>query len=320
MMSAPLSYLQSGGAAAGPVTKLAWGLGLVSLAVVCVIGLLLGLAMYRPRTPESRGENGHYPVRRAGSGLAWILVGLGISVPILAICTVWTLAVLRWVIAPPSHPALTIQVTAHRWWWEIRYLDANPSRIFTTANEIHVPAGVPVRVMLSSNDVIHSFWVPKLAGKMDVIPGLTNVTWFEADTPGDYRGQCGEFCGLQHARMAFSVVAQTPADFRRWWDRQLNAPDADGTPNDAAGGQIFVARCGTCHTIRGTTAGGIAGPDLSHFGGRSTIAAGTIPNDTSHLTAWVLDPRAFKPGTLMPHVPLSPSERGAVVAYLQAAK
>jgi cytochrome c oxidase subunit 2 len=119
--------------------------------------------------------------------------------------------------------------------------------------------------------------------------------------------------------MALSVVAETPDDFRRWWDRQLNVSDAPGTPADS-GGQIFIARCGTCHTIRGTPAGGIAGPDLSHFGERSTIAAGTLPNDTSHLTAWILDPHAFKPGTLMPHVPLSLSERGAVVAYLRATR
>jgi cytochrome c oxidase subunit 2 len=298
---------------------LAWGLGLVSLAVVCVIGLILLLAIYRSRVPESRDENGHYPVRRAGTGLAWIYVGLGVSVPILAVCTVWTLAVLGRVAAPPSPPALTIQVTAHRWWWEIRYIDGNPARIFTTANEIHLPAGVPVRVLLSSSDVIHSFWVPKLAGKMDVVPGLTNVTWLEADMPGEYRGQCGEFCGVQHAKMALSVVAETPRDFERWWDRQLNMPAGAGEATTGIGGQVFVARCGACHTMRGTSAGGIAGPDLSHFGGRATIAAGTLPNDTSHLTAWIVDPHAFKPGTLMPHVPLSPSERGAVVAFLQSA-
>ena len=325
MMNAPLSYLQSGGAAAAPVTALAWGLGLISLAVIAVIGVLLGLAVYRTRAPEARGENGHYPVRRTGSGLAWIYVGLGVSVPILAICTVWTLAVLGRVIGPPSPPVITIQVTAHRWWWEIRYLDADPARVFTTANEIHLPAGVPVRVLLSSGDVIHSFWVPRLAGKMDVVPGLTNVTWLQADLPGEYRGQCGEFCGAQHARMALSVVAETPADFRRWWDGQLTMPagvvrTTTQTTSDDGGGQLFLARCGVCHTVRGTTAGGIVGPDLSHFGARSTIAAGTLPNDTSHLTAWIRDPDAFKPGTLMPHVPLSTSERGAVVAYLESVK
>ncbi len=321
MMTAPLSYLQSGGAAAAPVTTLAWGLGFISLAVIGIIGVLLALAVYRTRAPEALGNNGHYAVRRAGSGLAWIYVGLGVSVPILAMCTVWTLAVLARVIGPPSPPTMTIQVTAHRWWWEIRYLDADPARVFTTANEIHLPAGVPVRVLLSSGDVIHSFWVPKLAGKMDVIPGLTNVTWLQADAPGEYRGQCGEFCGAQHAKMALSVVAETPANFRDWWDRQLNMPPSvAGTTNRGGGDQVFLARCSACHTVRGTTAGGIAGPDLSHFGARSTIAAGTLPNDTTHLTAWIRDPHAFKPGTLMPQVPLSVSERGAVVAYLESVK
>ena len=306
MSDTPLLYLHSAGAAAAPVTTLAWGLGVIALAVIVIIGVLLALAIYRQRPPEARGENGHYPVRRVGSGLAWIYVGLAVSVPVLAACTVWTLAVLSRVIAPPSPPSVTIQVTGHRWWWEVRYLDANPARVFTTANEIHLPAGVPVRVMLSSGDVIHSFWVPKLAGKMDVIPGLTNVTWLEADVPGEYRGQCGEFCGAQHANMALSVVAETPDDFQRWWDRQLGAqgtvpiatPDAAG--GGGGGGEIFLARCSACHTVRGTTAGGIVGPDLSHFAARSTIAAGTLPNDTSHLAAWIRDPHAFKPGTLMP--------------------
>lgn len=324
MTAAPLSYLQSGGAAAAPLTMLAWGLGLISLAVVGIVGVLLTLAVYRARAPEARAPNGHYPVRRVASGLAWIYVGLGVSVPILAICTVWTLAVLGRVSGPPSPPTMTIQVTAHRWWWEIRYLDADPSRVFTTANEIHLPAGVPVRVLLSSGDVIHSFWVPRLAGKMDVIPGLTNVTWLQADEPGEYRGQCGEFCGAQHARMALSVVAETPVNFRRWWDRQLNMPgSAAGTATEAAeesGAQAFLAKCGACHTVRGTAAGGIAGPDLSHFAARSAIAAGTLPNDPSHLAAWIRDPHAFKPGTLMPQVPLSASERRAVVAYLESVK
>ncbi len=320
MMTAPLSYLQSGGAAAAPVTTLAWGLGFISLAVIGIIGVLLALAVYRTRAPQARGENGHYPVKRAGSGLPWIYVGLGVSVPILAMCTVWTLAVLGRVIAPPTPAALTIQVTAHRWWWEIRYVDTDSARVFTTANEIHVPAGVPVRVLLSSADVIHSFWVPRLAGKMDVIPGLTNVTWLQADQPGEFRGQCGEFCGVQHAKMALSVVAETASDFQRWWDRQLSTPASIGATTTDQGGEVFLARCSACHTVRGTTAGGIAGPDLSHFGARSTIAAGTLPNDTGHLTAWIRDPHAFKPGTLMPQVPLSTSERGAVVAYLESVK
>jgi cytochrome c oxidase subunit 2 len=319
MMGAPLSYLQSNGAASAPLTALAWGLGLIAVLVIVVITVILIAALYRTRTPEVQDANGHYRVRRSGSGLSWIYIGLGVTIPILAICTVWTLAVLARVSSPPAPPPLTIQVTAHRWWWEVRYLDADPSQVFTTANEIHVPAGEAVRVLVSSTDVIHSFWVPRLAGKIDVVPGITNVTWLQADAPGRFRGQCGEFCGLQHARMGMEVVAETPANFAQWRAGQLTAPVSASAPVERAG-DVFVSRCGACHTVRGTAAGGIVGPDLSHFASRSTIAAGTLPNDPGDLTAWIRDPQAFKPGVLMPQVPMSVSERGAVVAYLESVK
>jgi cytochrome c oxidase subunit 2 len=219
---------------------------------------------------------------------------------------------------PATKPELTLQVTAHQWWWEVRYLDPVAGRVFTTANEIHIPTGQPVRVILSSPDVVHSFWVPKLAGKMDVIPGVTNVTWIQAVAPGRYRGQCAEFCGLQHARMAFFVTADSPADFKAWREGQLTAP-ALLTPGAVAdGAALFAARCASCHAVSGTPAGGIVGPDLSHLLSRATLAAGTIPNDTAHLDAWIADPAAIKPGVLMPKVPLTAAERSQVVAYLQS--
>jgi cytochrome c oxidase subunit 2 len=318
MTSAPLSYLSSAGPAAAPLTELAWGLGGVSVAVSVIVTIALAWGIWRRRPPVSAGSSALESTGRPGAGLAWIYVGLGISVPVLAACTVWTLFVLGEVMHPASPPQLTLQVTAHQWWWEVRYMDPIAGRVFTTANEIHIPTGEPVRIILSSPDVIHSFWVPKLSGKMDVIPGVTNVTWVQAASPGRYQGQCAEFCGLQHARMAFSVTAESPANFKAWRQRQLALPPAPTNPEAAQGSVLFAARCASCHTVSGTPAGGIVGPELSHLASRATLAAGTIPNDTEHLTAWIANPAEIKPGVHMPKVPLTAAELARVVAYLQS--
>ncbi|WP_372783499.1 cytochrome c oxidase subunit II [Phenylobacterium sp.] len=318
-MTTPLSYLSSAGPAAAPLTQLAWGLGGISVAVSVIVAIALVWGIWRRRPAPPAGGSGLEAGGPPGAGMAWIYVGLGISVPVLAACTVWTLFVLGEVMHPASKPHLTLQVTAHQWWWEVRYLDPVAGRVFTTANEIHIPVGEPVRVVLSSPDVIHSFWVPKLAGKMDVIPGITNVTWMQAATPGRYRGQCAEFCGLQHARMAFFVTADSPAAFNTWREGQLAPPPpASANPEVAQGSALFAARCASCHTVSGTPAGGIVGPELSHLASRETLAAGTIPNDTQHLNAWIADPAAVKPGVLMPKVPMTAAERAQVVAYLQS--
>jgi cytochrome c oxidase subunit 2 len=317
MSDAPLSYLDAAGPAAVPLTQLAWGLGGLSVAVVVVIALALAGAIWRRRAaPGVLGDL--ESVENPGRGLAWIYVGLAISVPILAACTVWILLVLGQVLHPPRPAALTLQVTAHQWWWEVRYPAQDGGPAFTTANEIHIPAGQPVRIELSSTDVIHSFWTPKLAGKMDVIPGVTNVTWIQAASPGRYRGQCAEYCGLQHARMAFYVIADSPADFAAWRARQVASPPVPMGPDVIAGQAVFAARCASCHTIAGTPSGGIVGPDLSHLASRATLAAATIPNDAQHLAAWIADPEAIKPGVLMPRVPLSATGRAHVVSYLQS--
>jgi cytochrome c oxidase subunit 2 len=318
MTATPLSYLSSAGPAAQPLTQLAWGLGGLSVAVTVIVTIALVGGIWRRRAAPAQDGLGLESGGGPGAGLAWIYIGLGISVPVLAACTVWTLFVLGEVMHPASKPQLTLQVTAHQWWWEVRYLDPVAGRVFTTANEIHIPAGEPVRVILSSPDVIHSFWVPKLAGKMDVIPGVTNVTWIQAATPGQYRGQCAEFCGLQHARMAFNVTADSPAAFASWRDNQLAPPPVAANPNVLQGSALFGARCASCHTVSGTPDGGLVGPELSHLASRETLAAGTIPNDTAHLDAWIADPAAIKPGVLMPRVPLTAAERADVVAYLQS--
>lgn len=194
-------------------------------------------------------------------------------------------------------------------------MNGDASSTFTTANEIHVPVGKVVRIELTSQDVIHSFWVPQIAGKMDVVPGRTNVTWIEATAPGRYRGQCAEFCGLEHAHMAFYVVADAPADFDHWWAHQLAS-----VSTSLPGQQVFETNCGACHSVRGTSAHGIVGPDLSHLATRQTLASGTIPNDADHLESWVRDPQSVKPGTTMPTLALSSSDRHQITTFLLSLK
>jgi cytochrome c oxidase subunit 2 len=181
-----------------------------------------------------------------------------------------------------------------------------------TANELHVPAGQPVRLKLMGGDVIHSFWVPQLAGKMDAIPGQVNETWIEASKPGTYLGQCTEYCGQQHAHMALRVIADTPDAFRAWWAHQLTAPE------EMPGRQDFEEQCGRCHTVRGTAAAGTLGPNLSHLMQRRTIAAGLLPNDAPDLDRWIADPQGLKPGVLMPAVKLPDYQRARIVLYLMA--
>jgi cytochrome c oxidase subunit 2 len=218
---------------------------------------------------------------------------------------------------PAAEEALTIEVTGHQWWWEVTYDDPTPARRLTTANEIHIPVGRPVRIKLSSNDVIHSLWVPRLQGKKDLVPGYTTETWLKADEPGVYRGQCAEFCGHQHAKMAMLVIAQPAAEFAAWYDAQLApaAPPADSV--SAKGEEAFLAHaCVMCHTIRGTPAGASVAPDLTHIASRRTIAAGTLPNTRGHLAGWIVDPQRIKPGTKMPPNPLAPDELQALLTYL----
>jgi cytochrome c oxidase subunit 2 len=182
---------------------------------------------------------------------------------------------------------------------------------------LHIPVGRSVHIELLSDDVIHSFWIPALAGKTDVIPGQTNVAWLEATKPGIYRGQCTEYCGEQHAQMAMYVIADPPAQFQSWWDTQLASAPQANSDAVAYGQAIVTERCGACHSIRGTSAGGIFGPDLTHLMSRRTIAAGTLPNDRENLAHWISHAQAIKPGSRMPTIALSPDELVAVATYLQ---
>jgi cytochrome c oxidase subunit 2 len=218
--------------------------------------------------------------------------------------------------APATKPAVTIEITGRQWWWQVRYLSDDVSRQFTTANEIHIPVSVPVRLKLIGGDVIHSFWVPQLAGKMDAIPGQTNETWIEVAAPGAYAGQCTEYCGVQHAKMALLVVAETAGDFRQWSVHQLTAPN---TPEGQAmaGRHDFQASCAGCHAVRGTDADGSLGPDLSHLMQRHTIASGVLPNNDATLAHWIADPQGLKPGNRMPTLPLPENQLADIHAYLK---
>ena len=216
---------------------------------------------------------------------------------------------------------LVIEVTGNQWWWSVRYLNDRAHRIVITANEIHIPTGRPVMMRLTSNDVIHSFWVPALHGKRDLIPSRVNTEWLEADRPGRYRGQCAEFCGIQHAHMALWVVAEPPDQFEAWMRRQLQPGIA---PTDAVrqhGQQVFLDNaCVFCHAIAGTSAAGQVGPDLTHFGSRFTLAAGTLPNTKGNLGGWISDPQNIKPGNHMATVPLNPEDVEPLLDYLESLK
>lgn len=217
--------------------------------------------------------------------------------------------------------ALVIEVTAHQWWWEARYDDPVPSNIFTTANEIHIPVGQTVIIQLKSVDVIHSFWVPNLAGKKDAIPGKSSSVWLRADRAGVFRGQCAEFCGMQHAHMAFTVIAEPPDKFWAWVAAQRQPAAQPSTDTQARGQQVFLSTpCVMCHTIQGTQANASVGPNLTHLASRGSIAADTLPNTRGHLAGWVVDSQSIKPGNLMPPNSLSSEDLQALLDYLQSLK
>jgi cytochrome c oxidase subunit 2 len=249
------------------------------------------------------------------------MMATGVTAVILFVFFIYTLTTGRALASLPAKSALTIQITGRQWWWDVGYVDTVASRRVVTANEIHVPVGVPVQIIATSHDVIHSFWVPNLHGKKDLIPGHTTALWFQADTAGLYRGQCAEFCGHQHANMALWVVAEPRDAYERWYAGQLTTPPDPSDSIALAGQNVFLSKsCGMCHTIAGTRASSHVGPDLSHIASRRSIAAGTLANTHANLATWISDPQSIKPGSRMPSTPLTSSELGALVTYLETLK
>jgi cytochrome c oxidase subunit II len=293
--------LQTAGPAAHSIAEVGWVLIIGAAVIFAGVMLLLAHALRRhaPQVPAARWI--------AGGGVMFPLV-------VLVALFVWTLPLSSaWRPVPPAG-ALVISVTARMWWWEVKYPGA-PEVI--TANEIHVPVGRSVYLALASSDVIHSFWVPALAGKMDMVPGRVQHLLVKADAPGVYRGQCAEYCGEQHARMALHIVAETPEAFESWRAAQAR-PAAATPPERVRGRQAFLAqRCDACHAVRGVSAGARLGPDLTHVASRLHLAAGTLPNTSVSLAHWVAHVQQVKPGARMPsYERLDPETLAALAEWL----
>ena len=217
--------------------------------------------------------------------------------------------------------AYTIDVYGHQWWWEVHYPNDEPNKTVDTANEIHVPVGVPIRIHGTSRDVIHSFWAPNVQGKRDLMPGYDTDVIMQIDQPGRWRGQCAEYCGEQHAHMSFYMVADSGPQFQQWLSQQAQSSVSPSTPQTVHGQQVFLTHaCVMCHTIRGTPAGSRVGPDLTHLASRATIAAGMLPNSIGNLGGWILNAQSIKPGCRMPPNQMTGSELQDLLAYLETLK
>jgi cytochrome c oxidase subunit II len=303
------SALDPHGPKAEDVTVSWWILFAVA-AFVCVLVISAAIlaAVFR-RRPRSVDQS---------DGKRFVLV-LGVILPSIVFAATFGLSVtdIARSADPPRKAAFTVEVIGHQWWWEVRY----PGRGAVTANEVHVPVGTPVHLRLRTADVIHSFWVPQVMPKRDLLPKRVNETWVSVSRAGTYRGECAEYCGVEHALMDFSVVAQPPAQFRAWLARESQDAGAPTSAQARRGESVFTgSTCATCHTVRGTSAHGHVGPDLTHVGSRARLAAGAIPNDFGHMAGWVANSQSVKPGNKMPPQQLSPDDLRAVVTYLQGLK
>ncbi|OGK91194.1 MAG: cytochrome c oxidase subunit II [Candidatus Rokubacteria bacterium RBG_16_73_20] len=283
-----------------------WATVVIALVVFVALGWILLRFREKPGAPLPAQTHGHTLLE-----IAWT-VAPALALLVIAIPTIQVIFRTQ---AAPAAQALDVTVRGRQWWWEFRY----PSLGVVTANELHLPAGRPVALSLEGPDVIHSFWVPQLGGKRDVIPGRVNRLTLVPERPGEYWGQCAEFCGASHANMGLRVFVDTPDEFARWLAAQRATP-AQPTGLAAEGKAIYaLSACVGCHTVRGVSAG-VLGPDLTTFGSRTTLGAGLRPNTLDNLTAWIRDPAAIKPGVKMPALGLGEAEARAVAAYLAGLK
>jgi len=290
---------------------------LVSAVVFVLVVLALLLSAFRRRSAEAAEAD----PGQERSLVTAVSIATALTVLILFGFLVYDVAVGRQLTRGLGKEALQVRVIGHQWWWELQYRDSVAQNWFTTANELHIPVGRPVALELLSTDVIHSFWPPTVSQKRDLIPGKDNSLWLQADTPGVYRGQCAEYCGQQHAKMAFLVIAQRPDSFASWLAAQRDTALTPTTELARRGQEVFLASsCVMCHAIAGTPAGSRVGPDLTHLASRRTIAAGTLPNTRGNLAGWILDPQKIKPGTRMPPNQLKPADLQALLAYLETLK
>ncbi|MBW4053755.1 MAG: c-type cytochrome [Proteobacteria bacterium] len=316
--STPMNYMiGNAGVGARAIAWLGWQAIIAFCAATLVTwGFLFWFALRR------RGRLSEHEPIDVHQGQAWILIG-GFLVPIAVLIFLFVemmVVLTSKTVAQPADPTPNIVVTGQQWWWNATYrFKGHPDEEVSLPTEIHIPVGRPMTIEVQSADVMHSFWVPKLNGKIDLIPGLRNYEVLEAVRPGTYLGQCASYCGEQHANMKFRVIAQRPKAYEAWLAHQRAPAAAPRTPQAIRGEQVFMtSACSLCHTIRGTPARGTVGPDLTHLASRTSIAGGMLPNDTADLEAWVTHAQSLKPGTPMPNVPqFSGANLRALVAYLQ---
>jgi cytochrome c oxidase subunit 2 len=304
-MPAPQSALAPASEGAALISDLTLVLVIGAVAVLLLVMVLLARGWWTASAPVN-------PRR-------W-LVGGGLVLPgvVLAVLLLQGVRVGDALSHPPEFDGLEVEVVARRWWWELRYRDPERGEQVVLANELHLPQDCEVVLEFSSADVIHSFWVPALAGKVDVIPGHDTRLAIHAARAGRYRGQCAEFCGTQHANMALEVVVESPAKFREWLVAQGRPAVQPATAQALRGQQVFSANgCAACHAIRGTPAAGVLGPDLTHMASRRLIASATFPNNRHSLVEWIRDAQHLKPGNLMPSMPAEEADLDALAAYLE---
>jgi cytochrome c oxidase subunit II len=316
--SGPQDYMQGANPAAREIASFGWwALLSFSVAAAIVWAILVRIAL---RYDDSNFAT-HAPAEEA-RGRPWILIGgLGIPGVVFLAFFVMMFGPMK---ASPAHQQANqpadIRVVGRQWWFEAEYRGERPDLAVRVPTELHIPVGKPIDIELETRDVIHSFWIPKLHGKVDLVPGRINRVRLMADEPGVYRGECAEFCGVQHAHMRIEIVAEQPAFFEAWLDMQRASAEEPRDERIARGREVFLsAACALCHTIRGTEARGLLGPDLTHVGGRARIAGGSFENTTANLAAWIVDAQSMKPGAQMPSMrQLSGPELRALVAYLQS--
>ena len=302
------------------LADLFWFFTAVCGAVWIAVMVVLALALLRQRPPDLRPPLELDLARERHSAIT-VAVAVAATAVTLIVFVVTSYLATRNMAQAARGDAVEIKLTGRQWWWDLEYQDAQPDRTVRSANEIHIPVGRPIKITLAAADVIHSFWVPNLTGKQDLIPGRENVIAFAAARPGFYRGQCAEFCGLQHTHMGLFAVAEAPEAFEAWRDAQRKPAVEPQNAEQRLGRDAFMRKgCSACHAISGTNAMGRLGPDLTHVGSRRTLAAATLPNSRGSLAAWIADPQGIKPGNRMPRVPLTPDELNGVAAYLESLK
>jgi cytochrome c oxidase subunit 2 len=322
LAASPPATLQPAGEQASRIAGLWWFYFLVLTGVftLFIAALMTGLALRRSkaRTEPAIAQPAPSQQRRLSTGVISAVIA---TVLILFMLLGTDFVSANAVFAPPPPDALPISITGHQWWWDVRYMDGQPGDWFSAGNEFHVPAGRAVKFELSSTDVIHSFWIPSLHGKKDLIPGHPTTTWFIPRQPGTYRGRCAEFCGPQHAHMELVVTVDPPEQYTAWVAAQKKTPPQPSTDRQKRGQELFLkTTCVMCHTIQGTSAGSKVGPELTHVASKEKIGTGTLPTSPENLAAWIRDPQKHKPGVLMPPHAYPQEDLDALVDYLVTLK